>query len=156
MVRLRGLDPKEFGDSVGLGIWLLVSIVSLLTRYSARRHRRKQDGAEAYKDLDPSCLALYQSALDYPTVIDPEKTCHVESRPRDERPRYEAYAYRVWLVCATVYDALGPAKEPTRRDRLRVWPRTALSWLFGTPSVRRRAGASGADQAGSPPRGPVR
>ena len=118
----------ESDPSMSMAAWILVGFSYLIIWLLGRGYQRRQDEKEAYKDLDVGYLSLYQSVMDYPFLIDPDVTFNFERLSGVERFRYEAHAFRVWVVCETIYDALGLASEPNLLRRLTVWIPTAVEW----------------------------
>lgn len=97
-----------------------------------RSYQSRKDESAAYKDLDQAYLGLYQAAQMHAFVLDPAFTYDFHAQPRAERLVYEAYAFRVWVLCETVHDLLGFASPVT------IWsyPQALLEFLISPAAFR--------------------
>lgn len=83
--------------------WLL-ALVSVFGFMHGVLVFQKKTRRETYAQLDTLYLRVYENPIKYPALIDPEKTKMYLSLQNDEKLRYIAYAYSVFLVVETVYD----------------------------------------------------
>jgi len=59
---------------------------------------------QSYADIDQMYFDILKIGIDHPDLRNPEKTCRYHELIKDERIRYENYAYICWNLCETIFD----------------------------------------------------
>jgi hypothetical protein len=57
-----------------------------------------------YETFDSTYLEILKTGMEYPFFRDPDFTKNYHSQDKEDRLRYEIYAFICWNFCETIYD----------------------------------------------------
>lgn len=124
--------------STGIIISSLALLVAVLGQFMEIRAKLKREKSAAYDHLDEAYQDLYSIAAQHPQVVDPRLTWNLDAMTDDQRLRYEAYVWKVWVICESIFDQTRMHDEvwQTWKTAIDIEARLHIVWILREVSIK--------------------